>query len=132
MLQNRLPAEIEVMRLTAGLSVAEIGMTTGVSILFLTLLVTVPMILLGSEKAMKIGWILFAIGSVFSLLFVLYNTRGLHVLLNPAATQQEAQPDPRAVSMHERESLPSPPASVTESTTELIEPISVRDTSDMD
>jgi hypothetical protein len=132
MSQTRLPAEIEVMRLTAGLSAAEVGMTTGASILLLTLLVTLPMILLGNEKAEKVGWVLFAIGSVFSFLFLLYNTRGLHVLLNPAPTQQESQPEMRAAPLRERESLPSPPDSVTEGTTELIEPVAVKDTTDMD
>lgn len=132
MSRNRLPAEIEVMRLTAGLSSAEVGVTTGIVILLLTLLVTLPMILLGGDKASKIGWVFFAIGSVLSFLTLIYNMRGLHQLLNPAAAQQEEQPDLRAISIPERESLAPPPASITESTTELIEPVSVRDTSDMD
>ncbi len=130
--RNRLPAEIEVMRLTAGLSSAQVGLTTGVVILLLTLPVTLLMIMLGGEKAVKAGWVLFAIGSVLSFLTLVYNLRGLHVLLNPAVTQQDAQTDLRAASMPEREALPTPPASITESTTELIEPIAVRDTNDMD
>ena len=116
--RNRLPAEMEVMRLMAGTSASQIEMNWGLFTLLLTLLITLPMIFFGNAKG---GWILFAIGNVLSAFFLLAGMRRLHETLNSKSSPQElvnnSQP---AITAQEKPALAPLPTSVTEGTTELM------------
>src|SRR5262249_49615507 len=117
--RNRLPAEMEVMRLMAGTSASQIELDWGLSGLLVTLLTTVPIIFFGSAKH---GWILFAIGLFLSAFFLLAGIRRLHLTLNsqsPAQELPQANTQP-AITAQEKAALPSPPTSVTEGTTTLM------------
>lgn len=140
---NRLPAEIEVMRLTADASGAEVEVTSGIVISVVTLLVALPLILLGSSKAAIAGWIVLGAGQLLSLFFLLGGMLRLHRMVNPVAAQDAQLEVTRALSMQERAALPPQPVSVVEGTTELMAlgdeekiPSAVknisRDTGDMD
>lgn len=116
--RNRLPAEMEVMRLMAGTSASQIEMNWGLFTLLLTLLITLPMIFFGNAKG---GWILFAIGNVLSAFFLLAGMRRLHETLNSKSSPQglvnNSQP---AITAQEKPALAPLPTSVTEGTTELM------------
>jgi hypothetical protein len=131
-MRSKLPAELEVMRLMGGASAAEIEIGWGMMLVVFTLMLTVPMILLGKPKLQYIGWVLFAIGELLGMLSVAYGMRRLHKTINPAtdATVQMPFDRSRAISapesiplesMPERPALQPQPVSVTEGTTELIE-----------
>jgi hypothetical protein len=122
--RSKLPAELEVMRLMAGGSAAQVEINWGVTLVLLTLLIALPMILLGKPKLVAVGWLLLAIGELLAAFYLLWGLRRLHRTLN---ANQPAQPESppeelKVVSATERNLLPQPPASVTEGTTELIEP----------
>lgn len=127
--RTKLPAELEVMRLMAGLSAAQIEITTGLGFIFLTLLVALPMTFFGGAKAIGLGWILFSVGELLGAFILLYGLRRLHKTINQPTTQPEVQPgsqrltqmqEPVALPQQEQPALPPPPHSVTEGTTELI------------
>ena len=116
--RNRLPAEMEVMRLMAGTSASQIELNWGLTVLLLTLLITLPMIFFGNAKG---GWILFAIGMGLSAFFLLAGMYRLHETLNSqAATQESANLTQPIVTSQEKAALPAPPISVTEGTTTLM------------
>ena len=121
---NKLPVELEVMRLTAGASASEVEIGFGVAVAFITLLAALPMIWFGKPKLVNVGWLLLAIGELLAAFYLLWGLRRLHHTLNTRApAQPEAWPDSaKAISATERNMLAPPPASVTEGTTELIEP----------
>lgn len=136
---HRLPAELEVMRLMAGLSGTYIEIGWGIALVFLTLLVTLPMILLGKPKVVNIGWVLFAIGEILGWAMMGFGLLRLrHTITTTSAAQQNRQPE--ISNTQERAALPSTPASVTEGTTELInqpQPVSLsaargKDTGEME
>lgn len=116
--RNRLPAEMEVMRLMAGTSASQIELNWGLCTLLLTLLITLPIIFFGNAKG---GWILFAIGNLLSVFFLIAGMSRLHETLNPQApTQEMANPKQQTIAAQERAALEPPPASVTEGTTTLM------------
>jgi hypothetical protein len=118
------PAELEVLRLTAGSRASLQEITTGLLIALVALAVSVPMILFGNAKGVKMGWIFLAMGETFGWLMTLYGILRLHLTLNSRKrcarlagvelTQSipQALPDARTTAL--------PPASVTEGTTELL------------
>lgn len=123
--RNALPSELEVMRLTALASGTQIEITLGLILCLLTLVVTLPMILLaGSTKGVGFGWLLLALGELLSSYFLILGMRRLHRALNPPSPPQLETPSEqtRALSMQERAALPPQPASVVEGTTELMTP----------
>jgi ribosomal protein L40E len=122
--RNKLPAELEVARLMAGANASLIEVKWGVLVILFNLLITLPMILFGSPKATKAGWILLAIGQLIGWLLLLYGTLRLHRTIGLSSpAQPDSLPDiTRPVSMHDRAALPPPPVSITEGTTELINP----------
>src|SRR4030095_3589096 len=87
-----------------------------------TLILTIPMILLAKPKGVIAGWILLALGELIGSWMLAYGVRRLAKTINiNQAVQLESQPHaPKNLSTMEREALPSPPASITEGTTELI------------
>lgn len=116
--RNRLPAEMEVMRLMAGTSASQIEMNWGLFTLLLTLLITLPIIFFGNAKG---GWILFAIGTILSVFFLLAGMSRLHETLNPKTPPQEsANPTQPIILTQEKAALPAAPVSVTEGTTTLM------------
>lgn len=121
--RNQLPSELEVMRLTANVSGAQIELTLGLIISVLALLIGGSMILfVSSMKGVVFGWILLAIGELIGAYFLILGMRRLHRSLNPSA-QTELPPEQAiTTSVREREFLPPQPASIVEGTTELITP----------
>jgi hypothetical protein len=128
--RESLPAELEVMRLTAGARAAHQEHFTGVLIILINLAIALPLILLtGKPKAVRAGLIVLAIGQVLGWLSLLYGMLRLHRTLNPrrAASREPFAADfPRAVAGAQGTSALPPPsattwaASVTEGTTELL------------
>jgi hypothetical protein len=121
--RGNLPAELEVMRLTADASAAYIETSCGLIASLLTVLITVPMILFGNPKAVTAGWIIFALGHLVTIFFLAF---GVWRLRRAAGTNQSAQREgqlemPREVPTDARSALPPRPASVTEGTTELMD-----------
>jgi hypothetical protein len=118
--RNKLPAELEVMRLVAGTSAAQIELAFGVVIAFVTLLIAVPLLWFGKSA----GWLLLGIGQALGAFYLLWGLRRLYRTINAnTPSQQDARPEEmKAISATERDLLPAPPASVVEGTTALMEP----------
>ena len=132
---NQLPAELEVMRLTANASGSQIELTLGLLISFLALLIAASIILfVSSSKGVVFGWILLALGELLGGYFLILGMRRLHRSLNPPNPLQLEAPSEstRAISMQEREALPPQPVSIVEGTTELMAPQPARDTDSME
>ena len=139
--RNELPAELEVLRLTANASAAQIELLLGLGLCLITLLVGVSMILFtGSPKGILYGWIVLALGELLGSFYLLLGLRRLRQSLTSSAASQEISAStPRVTSGQAHAALPVPPASVTEGTTELINssPVavparSVKDTGSME
>ncbi|MFY9555360.1 MAG: zinc ribbon domain-containing protein [Blastocatellia bacterium] len=122
--RNSLPAELEVMRLTASASGSQIEITLGLGLCLLSLLITLPMILLsGSIKGVVFGWIILTLFQLLGAFFLCLGMRRLHRALNPASPPRvETPPETKALSMLERAALPPQPVSIVEGTTELMTP----------
>lgn len=128
--RESLPAELEVMRLTAGARAAHQEHFTGVLIILINLAIAFPLILLsGKPKAIRAGLVVLAIGQILGWLSLLYGMLRLHRTLNPrrGATREPFATDlPRAVTGAQGTVALPPPsantwaASVTEGTTELL------------
>jgi len=125
--RSKLPAELEVMRLMAEASGAYIETGWGLAISLLTVLVAVPLILFGKPKGVTAGWVLFAVGQLLSLFFLGFGVWRLRRAISAnQASQQESQPDvAREIPAADRAALPPHPASITEGTTELMDPAPV-------
>jgi hypothetical protein len=132
LMRSKLPAELEVMRLMAEGSAAEVEISWGVTLVVFTLMLTVPMIMLGKPKVVTIGWVLFALGQVVGMLSLASGMRRLHKAVNPVNAAPSQMPfdkshaisAPEAISVeppNERPALHPQPISITEGTTELIE-----------
>ena len=121
--RSKLPAELEVMRLMAGGSAAQVEITWSVVLALVTLLISLPMIWLGKPKVVAMGWVFLAIGELLTAFYLLWGLRRLYRTLNanhPVAA--DAPPDDmRVIPATDRDLLPPPPASVTEGTTELMD-----------
>jgi hypothetical protein len=129
-----LPAEIEVMSLTAEVSSAYWETMVGAVIAGMILLVMLPLIFFGGPKAVKTATIFLLTGLPVGFLILLAGVFRLRSALNrqfDAAQEQPRAQLPRAASF-----LPPSPFSVTEGTTELMEekkiPAAARDTGDME
>jgi len=121
--RTALPAELEVMRLMAGSSASQVEISLGAIIAFVTLLVSLPMMLFGKPKLVNIGWGLLVIGELLAWIYLLWGLRRLYRTLN-ASQPAQAEALPEAIKpglATDRELLPPPPASVTEGTTELMD-----------
>lgn len=139
---HKLPAELEVMRLMAGLSGTYIEISWGIGLVFLTLLITLPMILFGKPKAVNIGWVMLAIGQILGWAMTVFGLLRLrHTLTTSNTAQPNQQPEiPHTATTQERAALPPTPASITEGTTELMnqpQPVSLsaahsKDTGEME
>jgi hypothetical protein len=122
--RNELPSELEVLRLTANASASQIEIILGLCLCLITLLITLPMILFtGSPKGIIFGWVVLALGELLGIFYLQLGLRRLRQSLTSSAASQEiSSSTPRAISGQERAALPPPSASITEGTTELIQP----------
>lgn len=116
------PAELEVLRLTAGSRAALQEVGVGLFVVLVTAAATLPMILFGSVKAAKAGAIVFAVCQALGWVTTLYGVLRLHRTLN---SQQRRAGGTAATAEHAPALAPQqtgalPPPSVTEGTTELL------------
>lgn len=125
--RESLPAELEVMRLTAGARASQQEYVAGILTMALTLAVTLPMIFLaGKPKVVNAGIVFFVIGQLLAWFFLLYGARRLHRTLNPKrAAARDELPLSAPGAIHGAQASALPPAStawasVTEGTTELL------------
>lgn len=118
--RTRLPAELEVMRMTADVSAAQVEGTTGLVIQFLTLASALPMILFGKGEVIQLGWWIFAFGELLTLLVLLAGIRRLKSTVNPPPSEHRPLEMPPRISADDRPALSPQPQFVTEGTTELI------------
>lgn len=124
LIKNALTAEIGLMRLTANASSAYVEISWGVVTLILTLIASLLLIFLGGPKPVNVGRVLLLLGSAVSLFFLLAGVFRLRCALSQKSAAA-AEPPPlmtRNTSRHNTAALPAPPASVTEGTTELMNP----------
>lgn len=119
------PAELEVLRLTAGSRASLQEITTGLLIVLLTLAVTLPMILFSIKpKVVNTGWISLLIGETLGWLMTLYGVMRLYLTLNSQKRRArlagvgQTQAIPQSLPNAQTTALP--PASVTEGPTELL------------
>lgn len=122
--RNKLPAELEVMRLTASASSSFQEIIIGLVLIFLALLITVPMMFSDKPGMVNFAYGLLAVNGLIALFYLQLGIRRLHRAVKPqSAAQQEPQSSvPRLTPAQERPSLPAPPASITEGTTGLMNP----------
>ena len=130
------PAELEVMRLTAGSRAALQEIAVGLAIALGILALTLPMILLATKpKVVNVGWAFLLIGELFGWWMTLSGVLRLHRTLNRKGPDAPARTlDSAAVSaptLHAEQAAQLPPArarvSVTEGTTELLAPAPARE-----
>jgi ribosomal protein L40E len=120
--RNKLPGEIEVMRLTAGVSSSQQEIILGLVIAVLSVASTLPMIQSSNAKAGTVGWVLLSIGGVLALIFLMSGLRRLQRTLHPKSARQEVEADLQPVIPEkDRLAIGAQPPSVTEGTTSLIE-----------
>ena len=126
--RNKLPGEIEIMRLTAGLSSSQQEIILGLVITVLSVVGTLAMIQSGNAKLVSVGWVLLSLGGLPGLIFLLNGLKRMQRTLHPKSTTLEVEADlPHAIPENDRLAIASQPPSVTEGTTSLIttEPIPV-------
>lgn len=119
------PAELEVLRLTAGSRASLQEITTGLLVALATLAFALPMILFSVRpKVVNAGWVALLIGETFGWLMTLYGVMRLYLTLNSQkrrarlAGVEPAQTIPHALPNAQTTALP--PMSVTEGPTEML------------
>jgi hypothetical protein len=114
------PAEVEILRLTAGARAGHQSIAGGIIAAIAVLAIALPIIFL-SRKGPKGGIFLLILGESLALLWLFYGMWRLHRTLNPKGeTKQLASARvPHALPAAQTAALP-PYASVTEGTTELL------------
>lgn len=123
---GNLPAELEVMRLTAGARAGQQTLFAGTLVMMISmLLIVLPLLFLESARRETIWWVLLALSQVTGWVVLLYGILRLHWTLNPKA---ESRPLPSSNASHsfppvEHAELPpqSAQVSITEGTTELLD-----------
>lgn len=121
-----LPAELEVMRLTAGARAGQQTIVAGTLIITLSILaLALPLIFIGNTRKETIWWVLLILSQVAGWATLFYGILRLHRTLNP---KKETQPFhsltiPQKIPSIEPAALPPQSAwsSVTEGTTELLD-----------
>ena len=121
----RVPAEMEVLRLTAGSRASLQEISIGLLIALLTVAISLPMILFSIKpKVVNAGWLVLFIGETLGWLLTFYGLLRLHLTLNSRKrgthltgvefvhTLPQSLPNTHTTAL--------PPASVTEGTTELL------------
>jgi hypothetical protein len=116
------PAELEILRLTAGTRFAYQNLTGALISVLAVAAIALPMIFLRS-KGPRGGIILLIIGELLALVWLIYGMSHLHHTLNPKGNEKQMGQTiiPQAIPAKERALLPqSARMSVTEGTTELL------------
>lgn len=123
--QGRLPAEIEVMRLTDGARTSYKEIIGGVVTAIATMLLTFLLSFSSKPKAHVVSIVISVIGSLITALMLFYGLRRLRQTLNPPNSEQNqsASNITRAFPGERPSSylLESEPASVTEGTTRMMD-----------
>ena len=88
--RESLPAELEVMRLTAGARAAHQEHFSGILIMLLDLAVALPLIMFGKPKAVGMGIALLVIGQILGWACLLYGVLRLHRPPRPTASPPPA------------------------------------------
>lgn len=118
------PAELEVLRLTAGSRAALQELVGGLLIAFLSLACMLPLILYGNPKGIRAGLIILAVGELVGWLMALYGLLRLYRTVNHRGGEgrEEGRPAAALPSPREVSALPPRPErfSVTEGATELL------------
>ncbi|HEX8722760.1 MAG TPA: hypothetical protein VF736_19235 [Pyrinomonadaceae bacterium] len=117
------PAEVEVLRLTAGSRAGLQEVACGLLLILLSAAATAPLMLWGKPKAANAGLILLVVGEVIGWVSALYGLLRIHRTLNfrPEAQTHHAAPDAAdAGRLPHAEAHTLPHATVTEGTTELL------------
>jgi hypothetical protein len=117
-----MPAEVELLRLTAASRGGLQEIVCGLSIALVALACTLPLIIFGRPKAVNAGWILLAIGQLLGWWMALYGVARVHRALKrkPEAPSPPAVGLPPSLAPAREASLPPAYVSVTEGTTELL------------
>ena len=117
-----MPAEVELLRLTAASRGGLQEIVCGLSIALVALACTLPLILLGRPKAVNAGWILLAIGQLLGWWMALYGVVRVHRALKrkPEALSLPAAGVTPPLAPAREAALPPAYVSVTEGTTELL------------
>jgi hypothetical protein len=113
-----LPAELEVMRMSAFASAAHLETISALALQLLTLAIAIPMILFGTREVIQLGWGLLALGEILVLVILTQAIRRLKTTLTPAVSDRPELS--RRIDVDERAVLSPLSQSVTEGTTELI------------
>lgn len=120
-----LPAELEVMRLTAGTRAGQQTIVAGVLVILSVLPLALSLILFGRPKRETIGWVLLGLSQTIGWAVLLYGILRMHRTLNPKPGAQPVLPGElsRDLTSHEHAALPPQSAwsSITEGTTELLD-----------
>jgi hypothetical protein len=120
-----LPAELEVMRLTAGARAGQQTIVAGVLVILSILPLALSLILFGRPKRETIGWVLLGLSQMVGWAVLLYGILRMHRTLNPKAGAQNVLPGElsRDLTANEHAALPPQSAwsSITEGTTELLD-----------
>jgi hypothetical protein len=114
------PAELEVLRLTAGARAGLQEVAGGLFIILLTAACMLPLILFGNPKAVRAGWVFLCIGEVIGWWMALYGVLRTHRTLNRRSEAQALAAAPAALPPAQVSALPPRHFSVTEGTTELL------------
>ncbi|HEU4389429.1 MAG TPA: hypothetical protein VFV34_16615, partial [Blastocatellia bacterium] len=117
---QKLPAEIEIMVMQAGTSAAHQEIFIGLVITFLTLIISLPLIIAGAQKEVTIGSVSAGIGGALSLYVLLSGMFRLHRVLNIKRDDTQLETESRRTQLSEPAALPPQPISVTEGTTSLM------------
>jgi hypothetical protein len=117
------PAELEVLRLTAGARAGLQEVVGGLFIVLLTAACMLPLIIFSVKpNAVRTGWIFLCIGEAIGWWMALYGVMRTHRTLNRRPEAQALAPAsmPAALPHAHLSTLPPAPFSVTEGTTELL------------
>ncbi|HJQ33576.1 MAG TPA: zinc ribbon domain-containing protein [Pyrinomonadaceae bacterium] len=117
------PAELEVLRLTAGARAGLQEVVGGLFLMLLTAACMLPLIIFSvNPKPVRTGWIFLAIGEFFGWLMTLYGVLRLYRTLNrkPEPLPSVGAPVTQALPHAQTSALPPAHFSVTEGTTELL------------
>ena len=120
--RNKLPAELEVMRLTADASAAHQEAVIGAGIALLAFIISMALLLSGNPISASAGWVVFFLGELVAGLYLSGVIGRLHRTVNPAASSLREPTVDTGSHPAEGRALAPPPASVTERTTGLMTP----------
>lgn len=120
------PAEVEVMRLTAGARAGQQTLITGLLVILVTILaLALPLIFIGDIRRETVIWVLLILGQITGWALLFYGILRLHRTLNPKTIMPASRSRDVTHNIQSVEPASLPPqsaqASITEGTTELLD-----------